>query len=261
MTSEFDRRRQVIAEGQTDYERWLDVRQLEQAWDQRASVAADLIPAGASVLDLGCGRMALERLLPPACTYVPCDLVARDPRTLVCDFNAGQFPEAASATHITVLGVLEYIYDLPAFLRRLRACGRPAVLSYNPTDFTRHLNRTSLGWVNHLSLGELERALEEAGLSITLRLMIDQSQILLRLAPERPLKVPSCRVLVVSAHHVGNFGDRLGYHLINEVLPAYATVHHAIVNFGLNCARSRAGRQLRPHHSRLWQQRFQQDDQ
>ncbi len=36
---------------------------------------------------------------------------------------------------------------------------------------------------------------------------------------------------MLSAFRVGNFGDRLGYHLINEILPAHATVHHIYVNF------------------------------
>ncbi len=52
------------------------------------------------------------------------------------------------------------------------------------------------------------------------------------LAPP-PHRLRPCRVLVLSAFRVGNFGDRLGYHLINEILPAHATVHHVYVNFAL----------------------------
>ena len=68
-------------------------------------------------------------------------------------------PVAESATHITVLGVLEYIYDLPTFLHRLRVYARPVVLSYNPTDLTGSIDWPVLGWVNHLGFMELERAL------------------------------------------------------------------------------------------------------
>ena len=232
MTTEFERRKQTIAEGQTDFERWRDPNQLEQAWNQRAKFAADLIPAGATVLDLGCGAMALEQMLPPACAYVPCDVVARDRRTLVCDFNKGEFPAFENVTHVTVLGVLEYLYDVPAFLRKLRACALPVILSYNPTDFTVYLDRPALGWINHLSIADLEQALNEAGLSIAGRMVIDRHQVLLRLSPNRPPALPPpCKVLVVSSYNAGNFGDRLGYHVINEVLPAHATVHHCKLTY------------------------------
>jgi hypothetical protein len=235
MTTEAERRKQVIALRRTDIERWRDPGQLEAAWNQRAQVAADLIPAGATVLDLGCGSMALERYLPPACTYLPCDVIARDQRTLVHDFNAGEFPMTDEATHITVLGVVEYLYDVPAFLRHLGACARPVVLSYNPADLAPHLDRAALGWVNHLRLSELEQALGEAGLAVRTRVRIDANQVLLGLAPGRPPALPRCRILVVSTCGLNNFGDRLGFHLINELLPAHATVHHASVNFQNRC--------------------------
>lgn len=35
------------------------------------------------------------------------------------------------------------------------------------------------------------------------------------------------KVLVISYNNVGNFGDRLGYHLINSVLPPEAEVYFA----------------------------------
>jgi hypothetical protein len=51
-------------------------------------------------------------------------------------------------------------------------------------------------------------------------------------AANTPVPAPRrCKVLVLSALRVGNFGDRLGYHLINEVLPAHAEVHHVFIDF------------------------------
>ncbi|MFX6015289.1 methyltransferase domain-containing protein, partial [Acinetobacter baumannii] len=74
------------------------------------------------VLDLGCGNMSLQRFLPFGCSYRGCDLVPRDPDTVVCDFNEGQFPTEAAgeADLITMLGLLEYIIDLEAFFAHLR---------------------------------------------------------------------------------------------------------------------------------------------
>ena len=31
---------------------------------------------------------------------------------------------------------------------------------------------------------------------------------------------PSCDVAVISYNDVGNFGDRLGYHIVNSLLPS-----------------------------------------
>jgi len=70
----------------------------------RAKLAADFIPAGATVLDLGCGAMPLELFLPYGCAYLPCDRVKRDERTLLCDFNKDSVPATTAATHVALLG-------------------------------------------------------------------------------------------------------------------------------------------------------------
>ena len=212
--------------GRTDRARWSDIENLHLAWNERARMAADFIPAGAHVMDLGCGRMALETYLPPGCRYTPCDLVARDERTLVCDFNSQAVPRPDGLTHITALGVLEYIHDWRAFLRQLRAVGLPVVFSYCPTDFTSHLDRRALGWINHLSLKDLCEGFTEAGFNLQTSLRPDSNQMLLRITPAATQLPVRRRVLVMSYNNVGNFGDRLGFHVINSLLPAGAEVQH-----------------------------------
>ncbi|HEV7386185.1 MAG TPA: tetratricopeptide repeat protein, partial [Phenylobacterium sp.] len=149
------RRKTIIAAGDTDRRRWEDAAQLEPAWNKRAELAAAYVPRGARVLDLGCGAMALERVLPAGCVYIPCDLVVRDPRTIVCDFNAGEFPTDVASDVVTVLGVLEYLHDAPAFLRKLAARGQPVVLSYNVAGGRGPADRGALGWVNHFTHPQL----------------------------------------------------------------------------------------------------------
>jgi len=211
---------------QTDLARWSNAANLDPAWNQRARLAADFIPAGAHVLDLGCGRMALEGFLPPGCRYTPCDVVRRDERTLLCNFNEQPIPQAAGVTHVTALGVLEYIHDWRGFLRQLRALCLPVVFSYCPTDFTAHLDRKALGWINHLSLQELSDGFAEAGFHLQSSSRPDSNQALLRITPAETKLPVSRRVLVMSYNNVGNFGDRLGFHTINSLLPAGAEVHH-----------------------------------
>jgi tetratricopeptide (TPR) repeat protein len=225
--AEAARRKHAVARHATDLARWADPHQLEPTWARRAALAADHIPSGSTVLDLGCGAMTLERCLPYGCTYLPVDVVARDARTRVCDFNREALPPADSASVVAALGVLEYVYDLAAFLRQLGAYRRPVVLSYCPADFGPGVDRAALGWVNALARRDLVEALGDVGLHVRAERRIDELQLLLALEPRARRPERSPRVAVLSYGNVGNFGDRLGYHLVNEVIPAHATVTHA----------------------------------
>jgi hypothetical protein len=220
--------RELALARQTDTERWSDPASLEAAWDARAQFAAQFIPAGARVLDLGCGRMSLRRFLPFGCNYQGCDLVARDAETVVCNFNAGEFPTdaAADADIITMLGVLEYITDVDGFFTHLKSTGRDVVFSYCATDLTVGLDRAAHGWINHFSFEDLAKLIDRHGYRISGSMPVDSMQILLRLAPTRAATLHPCSVAVISYNDVGNFGDRLGYHMINSLLPGNATVHH-----------------------------------
>jgi hypothetical protein len=220
--------RKLAIDKKTDFERWSNPDALEPTWDARAQLAAQFIPAGTRVLDLGCGRMALRQFLPEQCRYQPCDLVARGEDTIVCDFNAGEFPEAAAreADLIVMLGVLEYIADVDAFFAKLAQSKREIVLSYCATEFTAHLDRASLGWINHFGIEELANLFDRFGFRIVRSDPVDALQILIKLRPEAPAALAPTRVAVISFNDVGNFGDRLGYHIINSLLPAQADVHH-----------------------------------
>jgi Methyltransferase domain len=208
---------------------WSDPSALAQAPDERAAFAAQFIPAGARVLDLGCGRMALRRFLPNGCRYQGCDLVARDDDTVVCDFNAGEFPSeaAAQADIIVMLGLLETIVDVESFFTHLRFCKRDVVLSYCATNLTGKCDRAALGWVNSFSFFDLARLFDRYGFRIECTAPIDSAQALMRLTPaERLMPVTPCSVAVVSDHDAGDFGGRLGLHMINALLPGEADVHH-----------------------------------
>ena len=179
------RRKRVVAEKKTDLERWRNPQNLDAAWGQRAQFVARFVPRQVSLLDLGCGAMQIEKFLQAGTAYIPCDLVPRDGRTLVCDFNKEGVPQLPGVGAVTVLGVLEYIQDAPSFIRSLRLYNVPVLISYCPTDLTSHLDREAQGWVNHFSLAFLSQLIESSGFGITRCEHIDDVQTLFCLEPSQ----------------------------------------------------------------------------
>ena len=184
------------------------------AADPRAALAAQFIPAGSRVLELG--RATLHALLPNGCSY----------QSRAVD---GDFPTQAAAQSdiIVMLGGLDRIIDLESFFTHLRFCKHDVILSYCATDLTKGRDRAALGFANHLSFYDLALLFDRYGFRIECTAPIDDMQMLMRLTPtERLTPVKSCSVAVVSCNDDGNFGDRLGYHMINALLPGEAEVHH-----------------------------------
>jgi methyltransferase family protein len=177
--------RDLAVQKKTDFDRWSDMTAFQRTWDARARLAAQYITDGTHILDLGCGRMALRRFLPPRCVYRGCDLVARDDDTVVCNFNAGEFPEEVSrkVDVIVLLGVLEYIVDVDAFFDRLRYSNRDVVLSYSPREWSSNIDRAALGWFNALSLDELAAIFRRFGFAIVRFDQVDRYQVLVKLQP------------------------------------------------------------------------------
>jgi Methyltransferase domain len=125
-------------------------------------MAAEWIPAGARVLDVGCGAMMLGALLKPGCSYVPADVVERAPGCCVVDLNAGEFP-LGEYDWVSFLGVLEYVHDIAMPLVRARIAAPNLLVTY-----CTHLGgdvaiRRGMGWVNDLTQAGFEAALAASG--------------------------------------------------------------------------------------------------
>ena len=115
---------------------------------------------------------------------------------------------------------------MEALFTHLRHSKCDMVVSYCVTDLSGDIDRASLGWINHLSLMELAVLFDRYGFRVQRSDRIDELQFLMRLTPaDRAVVLPACDVAVIS-NDVGNFGDRLGYHVVNSLLPATADVHH-----------------------------------
>ena len=199
--------------------------------DTRAELAAQFIPSGARVLDLG-GGATLQPLLPSGCEYRVIGPLQKRRAMPACDLRAGDFPTAAASQCdlIVMLGVLERITDLESLFTHLRFCKHDIILSYPATDLTKDVNRVALGFVNHLSFYDLALLFDRYGFRIESTTPIDDTQVLMRLTPTESLPPASiCRVAVVSEGEGGSFGARLGCHMINALLPGEAEVHHVMV--------------------------------
>jgi hypothetical protein len=227
LMDETERRKLAIASGATDFARWSDPRQLDPLWEARAAAAADLIGAGTRVLDIGCGAMRLEHHLPFRCHYQPMDIVARDERTVIADLNVDPLPEelVEACDLVVMLGVWEYLYRPDEIFAAIAAAGKPILCSYCDMESATGVDRRALGWVNDLSVAQFLQIAARNGYRAHLVRRVDPLQQLYRftLAPA-PARHDAARIHIMSCNNLGNFGDRLGFHTLSDILPARADV-------------------------------------
>jgi hypothetical protein len=186
--------------------------------DARAALAAQFIPAGARVLDLSGVGSALQALLPHGCGYQGGSVI-----------NAGEFPTEAGAQAdiIVMLGVLERIADVDSVFTHLRFCKQDVILSCSPTDLSPGGKCPAPDFVNQFSFCDLALLFDRYGFRIECTAPIGDTETLIRLTPsERIVPAAPCSVAVISECDLGGFGERLGYHMINAMLPGCADVHH-----------------------------------
>jgi len=169
----------VIAHKSSDGVRWADPDQVIVGARERAAAAAAVIAAGAAVLDLGAGALALRTALPPGCSYMPADLIARSEACQIVDLNQGQFPGGRYDV-VALLEVLEYLHDPLTVLRQCRQAAPRLVLIYTPFagPDAQTIARRQRGFVNDLSAGELEALLHQAGWRIGERRALGEALLL-----------------------------------------------------------------------------------
>lgn len=172
----------AIQERRTLRERWDALAAPEaQTWSRRAWMAAQLLAGELSVADLGCGTMSLEPILAAGTTYYPVDVVQRDHRTIICDFNLRPAPKL-SASAAACLGIIEYLFYPKKFMRVLASNYRTSIVSYCPTDAAEPIApRRAQAWVNDLSRGEIEDLFCQSGWDIDKIEAVDRAQFIWRL--------------------------------------------------------------------------------
>ena len=150
----------------TDYQRWTDPRHIYASWESRTERAASFVPNNSRVIEFGAATRLLERFLDPSCTYTPSDIVDRGPGTLVIDLNERPLPDLDGYDAAVIVGVLEYIVDVPAVVDWLGEHFPLVVACYAATDGRKRSLRGKLGLLGRASGGWMNSYREEEFRSI-----------------------------------------------------------------------------------------------
>jgi hypothetical protein len=160
----------------TDQKRWANPRNIYSSWEPRTKIAAALVPNNSRVIEFGAGNRVLERYLDPSCTYVPSDLVDRGPGTIICDLNQRPLPDLGKDVYdvAVLLGVVEYLRDVPTVLDWLAELVPVCVLGFKPAKFNGNSPRALLetvlrrraGWINNYSEQDVRSFYRERGFEL-----------------------------------------------------------------------------------------------
>jgi hypothetical protein len=153
-------------------------------WERRAALAARLLRDVPAVVDLGCGTMVLERYLAAEQRYIPVDVVAQDARTIVLDLDHDELP-AFDADTCTLLGVLGYLYDPAAALRKTAQRFTRGLLSYESVEL--NAKAIARGRRNGLALRDLRTMIEDAGWRIAGEARLTSGEQLFDLVRAEPI--------------------------------------------------------------------------
>jgi len=148
--SKFDEAGRLI----TNFERWQSIHTESRKWRGRYKLIARHIFPGESVIEFGCGDMALRDYLHPNCAYQPSDLISRNNNCLVIDLNKNLPEDLETRYSVAVFaGVLEYVSDVYRILTWSLSHADRVCFSYATTDDFPDIDHRSkvYGWFSHLS--------------------------------------------------------------------------------------------------------------
>ena len=145
---------------------WADRKNYDRDWDQRAAMAASGLSKPCWVSDIGCGpHQSLKNYLPHGSRYLPADMQRWNTNVVHCDLNAGDVPvlRLLSSDVVFILGVLEYLTDVPSSLRHVSKWCDRVIFSYVAAE---HEWQFDL-WINRYSRRQIMELWNAAGFDVT----------------------------------------------------------------------------------------------
>jgi hypothetical protein len=142
----------------------------EREWEHRTKIIADILPERATVIEMGGGFCHLEKYIKNG-EYISLDLKPWTDKTIVADFNKGQFPELLGIYQFIVCqGILEYIEGPEEFLREIKKYGKILIITYRLGQKKEIKERK-----NRMTFVEIREILEKNGWEILLKSIISIS--------------------------------------------------------------------------------------
>jgi len=138
-----------------------------RAWDDRIGLLLHHVSENSDIMDLGCGLMTMENLLPVGCKYHPVDFIKRDERTIIADLNANQYPYVKT-DYIICSGLIEYVKDVPKLFKELAKLSDRIHFSYaiKRTGESARSRKKVNGWLNSYSEKQIKTIVQKSGFRV-----------------------------------------------------------------------------------------------
>ena len=161
-----ERFRRLALAKSPDRQKWGASSSYNPDWAARGALAARHIRDGTKVLEIGTGKGSFRDLVAGRCRYTGADLQPLDDTTLALDIEKDPIPPGSWDT-IVLLGVIEYLYDPLAAMRKVCAAAETVVLSYCvPRGIGPHPQRRLRGWTNAWLTQDVAGAMHAAGFAL-----------------------------------------------------------------------------------------------
>jgi hypothetical protein len=148
----------------SDVKRWMQDKNLNDSWDDRTRLIAQMIKNGESVIDFGAGKMRLRTFIPADCRYTPVDIVAREEGMIAADLNKLPLPPLGTFDVSVFSGVLEYLHDAPALIQAIQDVAPRIIVSYMVLEnLPKVIRRRSLGFSNDYTEEQFRALFEKFG--------------------------------------------------------------------------------------------------
>lgn len=173
--------------------------QEQPSWFDRARRAVALVAPVArqasrpiSIADIGCGDVKLQQFLNEGgfdYAYAGYDLVPQRSDVVALDIRTASLPRAADM--VMMLGVVEYLDNLPQVLSRLSRDVPYLLVSHVVSDYSKYTpdGLLQLGWTNHLSREAFVNLLSASGFVVEAEEMTANARTMLWLCRSQTAKL------------------------------------------------------------------------